>query len=117
MGGASWFSVILDAEKGRMWVQTRSCKDVPFVRDLHERGCSTHTRYPTSTAPPFTLNTSPVMNPEYCEQRKSTGPAISSAVATRPNGIAAKIRLLVAGSFSAAADISVLTQPGATELT
>src|SRR5689334_4278194 len=96
----------------------RSCKDVLSVpgtcasADAHTR-----IRYPTSTAPPFTLNTSPVMNPEYCEQRKSTGPAISSAVATRPNGIAAKIRLLVAGSFSAAADISVLTQPGATELT
>src|SRR5579871_45331 len=72
---------------------------------------------PTSTAPPFTLNTSPVMNPAYSVHKNSTGAAISSGRATRPRGIVFRIFAPVPGSVSAAFDISVSTQPGATQLT
>src|SRR5258706_2196364 len=73
--------------------------------------------YPTSTAPPFTLKTSPVMKLAYSVHRKSTGPAISSGVPTRPNGISRRISSPLLGSSSAGLDKSVSTQPGATELT
>src|SRR5258706_13171162 len=73
--------------------------------------------YPTSTAPPFTLKISPVMKLAYSVHRKSTGPAISSGVPTRPNGISRRISSPLLGLSSAGLDKSVSTQPGATELT
>src|SRR5208337_4888978 len=73
--------------------------------------------YPTSTAPPFTFSTSPEMNPASGVQRKTIGPAISRAVATRPSGIAVAIFSPVAGSASVAAVMSVATHPGATQFT
>ncbi len=53
------------------------------------------------------------------EQRNTIGPAISSGVATRPTGIVASIRFLPSKPSASyvMADISVSTQPGATEST
>src|ERR1700747_559272 len=44
--------------------------------------------YPHSTAPPFILSTSPVTKVARSEAKNRIGPAISTAVATRPMGIA-----------------------------
>src|SRR5262252_1041659 len=80
-------------------------------------GSSTvNNRYPTNTAPPFTLKISPVMKPACGVQRNKIGPAISSGVPTRPSGMVAKTLSRVGGSFNAGADMSVATQPGATQL-
>ncbi len=45
--------------------------------------------YPTSTAPPFTFSTSPLINPASGVHRNSTGPAISRGFPTLPTGIPA----------------------------
>src|SRR5207302_8354326 len=71
-------------------------------RGQHEQqhGCSSRSEqqndgektalsYPHSTAPPFTLRTSPLIKVARSEARKRMGPATSSAVATLPSGIAA----------------------------
>ncbi len=50
------------------------------------------------------------------EARKTTGPAMSSGVAMRPSGMPASASFRP-GPDSAAAVMSVSTQPGATELT
>ena len=63
----------------------------PYERIHQSKKCF----YPTSTAPPFTLNTSPVMNPAYGVHRNRMGAAISSGVATRPSGMVAKISAAV----------------------
>src|SRR5580692_8931896 len=76
-----------------------------------------HDLYPASTAPPFTLSTSPVIKPASGVHRNRIGAAISSGFATRPNGMVAKIVALLLGLFNAGADMSVSTQPGATQLT
>ena len=47
--------------------------------------------YPTRTAPPFTLKTSPVMKPACAVHKKRTGAAISSGLPTRPSGIVRRI--------------------------
>src|SRR6266550_4788236 len=73
--------------------------------------------YPTRTAPPFTLNTSPVMNPACGVHRNRMGAAISSGVATLPSGMVLRIRPRVLASLRASADMSVFTHPGATQLT
>src|SRR5580700_1889162 len=75
------------------------------------------TSYPTSTAPPFTLKTSPVIKPAYSVHKNSTGAAISSGLPARPSGIVPRIASPVLGSSSAGFDISVSTQPGATLFT
>src|SRR5262249_37287029 len=72
---------------------------------------------PTSTAPPLVFNTSPVINPACGVQRNNTAAAISSGLPARPRGIVAKTRLLISGSLSAGAAMSVSTQPGATQFT
>src|ERR1700730_17128440 len=48
--------------------------------------------------------------------QKKDGPAISSGLPARPSGIPERMRALVLASFSAGADISVSTHPGATVL-
>src|SRR5262249_3969406 len=73
--------------------------------------------HPTSTAPPLTLKTSPVMKPACSVHRKRMGAAISSGVATRPSGMVANTFSRMAGSLSAGAAMSVATQPGATQFT
>src|SRR5205807_6016223 len=73
--------------------------------------------HPTSTAPPFTLKTSPVMKPACSVQRKRMGAAISSGLPTRPKGISRRISSPLRGSSRAGRDMSVSTQPGATEFT
>src|SRR5437588_12365314 len=73
--------------------------------------------YPTRTAPPFTLNTSPVMNPACGVHRNRMGAAISSGVATLPSGMVLRISPRVPASLRASADRSVFTPPGATQLT
>ena len=71
---------------------------------------------PTSTAPPLTLKISPEMKPAKGVQRKRMGAAISSTWAGRPSGISDNSFLDVSGSLRTATDISVPTQPGATQL-
>src|SRR5260370_23773458 len=61
--------------------------------------------------------TSPVMKLARSEATKRMGPAISSAVAARPRGIAVEAILWPALDSSTALDMSVVTQPGATEFT
>src|SRR3984957_4855755 len=73
--------------------------------------------YPTSTAPPFTLTTSPVIKPASGVHKNRIGPAISAGSATRPMGMVARARARVGGSAMAGADISVSTHPGATQFT
>src|ERR1700735_1046895 len=73
--------------------------------------------YPARTAPPFTLNTSPVMKLACSVHKNSTGAAISSGVPARPRGMVCRISSPTLGSASAPALISVLTQPGATQFT
>src|SRR5262249_45712844 len=72
---------------------------------------------PQSTAPPLTFRISPQMNVARSDARNTTAPAISSGSATRPRGIVARICLRRSGSSSAPRDMSVATQPGATQLT
>ena len=48
--------------------------------------------HPQSTDPPLTFTISPVMCRASGEQRNTTGPAMSSAVATRPSGMPASTR-------------------------
>ncbi len=57
------------------------------------------------------------MNPARGVHRNSTGPAISRGLAGRPTGIPETILGPRSGSPSAAADISVVTHPGATQFT
>ena len=54
--------------------------------------------HPTSTAPPFTLNTSPETNPAHGVHRNTIGPAISSGSAARPSGINPSAFLDASGS-------------------
>src|SRR5260370_30867153 len=61
--------------------------------------------------------TSPVMKLAKSEATKRMGQAISSAVAARPRGIAVEAILWPALDSSTALDMSVVTQPGATEFT
>src|ERR1700728_3980876 len=75
------------------------------------------TSYPAKTAPPFTFKISPLMNPASGVHKKRTGPAISLALATRPIGIPEVIFIPTSGSLKVDADISVATQPGATQFT
>ena len=70
--------------------------------------------YPHSTDPPFTFTISPVMWRASAEHRNTIGPATSSALATRPSGIPAAIRLSPSPAYEPAA-MSVSTQPGATQ--
>jgi len=72
--------------------------------------------YPTSTAPPFTFeDLAGDENWHYSVHRKSTGPAISSGLPTRPRESHAEF-LPRFGSSSAGSNICV-DQPGATEFT
>ena len=71
---------------------------------------------PIRTAPPLTLKISPEMKPARGVHRKRMGPASSSTWAGRPRGMVDITFLDVSGSLRAAADISVATQPGATQL-
>src|SRR5580704_16273034 len=73
--------------------------------------------YPQRTEPPFTLITSPVMKVARSDAAKRMGPAISSAVATRFNAIGARADFIPAFLCSTDADMSVSTQPGATQFT
>src|SRR5260370_39427671 len=61
--------------------------------------------------------TSPVMKLAKSEATKRMGQAISSAVAARPRGIAVEAILWPALDSSTALDMSVVTQPGGTEVT
>src|SRR6266568_4496554 len=72
---------------------------------------------PHKTEPPFTLMTSPVMKLAKSEATKRMGPAISSGVAARPRGITEVAILWPAFVSSTGLDMSVATQPGATQLT
>src|SRR5215471_8522500 len=73
--------------------------------------------YPHKTAPPFTLMTSPVMKLARSEAAKRIGPAISSGVPARRNGITVVAIFWPALVSSTGLDISVATQPGATQFT
>src|ERR1700735_5278509 len=73
--------------------------------------------YPQRTEPPFTLITSPVMKVARSDAAKRMGPAISSAVATRFNAMGARADFIPAFLPSTEADMSVSTQPGATQFT
>src|SRR5277367_2034128 len=72
---------------------------------------------PHKTDPPFTLMISPVRKLARSEARNRIGPAISSAVAGRPRGIAAATAFTPAFVEITGFDISVATQPGAIEFT
>src|SRR6266481_4304122 len=73
--------------------------------------------YPHRTEPPFTLMISPVMKLARSEATKRMGPAISSAVAARPRGMTEEAIFWPAFVSSTGLDMSVATQPGATEFT
>src|SRR6185437_14348611 len=72
--------------------------------------------YPTRTAPPLTLKISPETKPAHGVQRNTIGPAISSGSAARPSGMRFNAFLDAMGSERVPADMSVTTQPGATQL-
>src|SRR5207253_4215583 len=72
---------------------------------------------PQSTDPPFTLMISPQRKLAKSDARNRIGPAISSAVAARPSGIAVAMALPPDLVLITGFDISVATQPGATEFT
>src|SRR5260370_13363683 len=72
---------------------------------------------PHKTEPPFTLMTSPVMKLARSEATKRIGPATSSAVAALPRGITVDAIFWPAFVSSTAMDMSLATQPGATEFT
>src|SRR5260370_30930146 len=72
---------------------------------------------PHKTEPPFTLMISPVMKLASSEATKRIGPAISSAVPARPRGITVDAIFCPAFVSSTVTDMSVATQPGATEFT
>src|SRR5687767_6333196 len=72
--------------------------------------------HPQSTEPPLTFRISPVTCRARSEQRNTIGPAMSIAEAIRPIGIVRRIRSF-ASPPNAGTDMSVSTQPGATELT
>src|SRR4029077_20331342 len=72
---------------------------------------------PHKTAPPFTLMISPVMKLARSEATKRMGPAISSAVAARPRVITVEAIFWPAFVSSTGLDMSVSTQPGATQFT
>src|SRR6266853_1827538 len=73
--------------------------------------------YPHKIEPPFTLMISPVMKLARSEATKRMGPAISSAVAARPRGMTVEAIFWPAFVSSTGTDMSVETQPGATEFT
>src|SRR6266853_1783654 len=73
--------------------------------------------YPHKIEPPFTLMISPVMKLARSEATKRMGPAISSAVAARPRGMTVEAIFWPAFVSSTGMDMSVATQPGATEFT
>src|ERR1700730_17303270 len=98
----------------------------PIVRDV--RGAKQNNRARRSgpqfrklqqatTDPPFTLMTAPVMKLARSEARNRMGPAISSAVAARPSGMAAATIFWPGFELRTSLDMSVATHPGATELT
>src|SRR5277367_4727154 len=72
---------------------------------------------PHKTDPPFTLMISPVRKLARSEARNRIGPAISSAVAGRPSGIAAATAFTPAFVEITGFDMSVATHPGAIEFT
>src|SRR5580658_6910721 len=72
---------------------------------------------PQSTEPPLTLITSPVIKVARSEAANRIGPAISSAVPTRFNGIGTRADFNPFLVRRTDADISVSTQPGATQFT
>src|SRR5271168_598227 len=72
---------------------------------------------PQSTEPPFTLITSPVIKVARSEAAKRMGPAISSAVPTRLSGMGTRADFRPFFVRRTEADISVSTQPGATQFT
>src|SRR5260370_23401000 len=73
--------------------------------------------YPHKTEPPVTLMTSPVMKLARSEATNRMGPAISSGVAARPRGMTVEAIFWPALDSRTALDMSVATQPGATEFT
>src|SRR5213079_1881345 len=92
----------------------RPCPDVP-----HSALRTPHSSHPHNTLPPLTFSTSPVMCRARSQQRNTIGPATSSALATRPNGIVCSLSLFpapVSRSYGCR-DISVSTHPGATQFT
>src|SRR5882724_470280 len=67
--------------------------------------------------PPSTTMVWPVMKVEASEARYATAPAISSGSPIRRSGVPAVRRLRLSGSSHSARAKSVLTRPGATQLT
>src|SRR4051794_28869451 len=67
--------------------------------------------------PPSTTIVCPVMKVEASEARYATAPAISSGSPMRRSGVPAVRRLRLSGSSHSARAKSVLTRPGATQLT
>src|SRR6185437_9907855 len=102
---------ILFRVRGRVAARLRAQGNCPAQDQSNDQSRSP-CRHPTSTAPPFTFSTSPLMNPAHGVQRKRIGAAISSTRATRPNGMVQKIFARPASVAKAGADISVSTQPG-----
>ena len=86
------------------------------ARDTERVDCESCSPYPTKTAPPLMFQISPEMKPAHGVQRKTMGPAISSGSAARPSGMRSSAFLDAIGSARVPADISVRTQPGATQL-
>src|SRR5207248_3046684 len=73
--------------------------------------------HPHNTAPPFTLMISPVMKLARSEAANRMGPAISSGVPARRSGITVLAIFWPALVSSTGLDMSVATQPGATQFT
>src|ERR1700733_5238951 len=71
---------------------------------------------PARTAPPLTLRISPEMKPASGVQRNNIGPAISLTCPGRPRGMVERMVLERSGCLRTSEDISVATQPGATQL-
>src|ERR1700728_66297 len=95
---------------GQLWSDTK--------RRNYQNSCRQRASgYPQRTEPPLTLITSPVMKVARSDAAKRIGPAISSAVAGRFKAMGATAALISAFFRSTDADISVSTQPGATQFT
>src|SRR6516225_409970 len=88
------------------WVGSCAANHEPRHRDAY------------SLAPPPTGSTSPVIQPESSDARKTATFAMSSTAPTRPNGVRATIVSLKLPSEVPAARVpSVSTSPGASEFT
>src|SRR5260370_4001365 len=102
---------------GVLRARRRQQKQQGYPCNLNSHAKPALSTYPHSTAPPVTLSTSPVTKVARSDAQNRIGPAISARVPTRPSGIAEVANFAPALVASTGRDMSVPTQPGATQLT